>query len=615
MIHKQNTIAENSFRDVFIKSYSLLNKKEKNELKLNIVISFFAGLLEILSVTTFYPLISVIIEPEILETNKFIKNLWNILGNPNEQNFVIILALSISLILITSSLINLFSQILAVNAASTAQERFSKELYKNILNSPYIWHLTNNPNVIRNIFLNNLQLWNKNIIRNIPLISGQISGILFALICLLITTPKLGLILVIVTGGLLTILLKIIRKKSSRLMGKVREKEELINIFITETLSGIKDIKLSSRKNDFIKIFFKLNHTIIKNYASASNLNLFPTYLVVLFGQLSILITASSLFIIGIKGGELAAIMAIIVLIFSKIIPLLNRLGSSLNNIANLNNWIDKLYSTKNTIKIENLEKDEDKQIINKIFSWEKVIFSKVKFKYPGSSNFVFKNLNLEIKKGFHYAFVGFSGAGKTTAIDLFLGLIKPSSGEIIIDGVDLQNLSLKEWQNKISYVPQDPLISYLSLRENIAFGVPIEKIDNKKVIACLKKVNLFKLSKLLSNGIFTNLGNQGVALSGGQKQRVAIARALYKNIDILVLDEATSALDNESEKIIQKTIKNLSKDITIISIAHRFSTIKNCDCIFLLENGKISDQGKYEYLMQKSSLFKKLSNDKKLSN
>lgn len=615
MFYKKNSYKENSFREVLKKSYSLLNNNEREKLKFNIFISFFAGLLEILSVATFYPLISVIIEPEILDRNKFINRIWIMLGNPNQKEFVILLSIIISSILVISTIFNLLSQIFAVNSASTAQERFSKELYKNVLNSPYIWHLKNNPNVIRNVFLNNLQLWNKNVIRIIPLISGQISGILFALICLLVATPKLGLFLVILSSILLSILLKIIRRKSSKLMKKVREKEELINIFITETLTGIKDIKLSSRKKDFVKIFFKLNHTIIKNYAFASNWNLVPNFLVILFGQLSILITASTLFLIGIKGGELAAIMAIIVLVFSKIIPLLNKFGSSLNNIANLSNWIDKIYSTQNSIEFENLEKNEDTHTINKEFSWDKVIFSKVKFIYPESKNYIFNNLNFEIKRGFHYAFVGFSGAGKTTAIDLFLGLIKPSDGKIIIDGINLENLSLNNWQKKISYVPQDPLISYLSLRENIAFGIPSDEIDDKKVISCLKKVNLLNLLKTLSDGIFTSLGNQGVTLSGGQKQRVAIARALYKNIEILVLDEATSALDSESEKVIQSTINNLKNEITILSVAHRFSTIRNCDCIFLIENGRVSFQGNYEDLLKKSSLFKKLSNDKQFIN
>ena len=609
MKYKQDNIKQNFLREVFIKSHELLNNKERFRLKLNILISFFAGLLEILSVTTFYPLISVIIEPEILEKNKFIKNLWAILGTPSDNKFVILMVICISSLVIISTLFNLLSQLLAVREASSIQERYSKELYTKIINSPYLWHLTNNPNVIRNIFLNNLQLWNKNLLRVIPFISGQISGILFAFLCLIITTPKLGLLLVILSGSLLTILLKIIRIKSSKLMDKVREKEELINIFITETLYGIKDIKLSSRKNNFIKVFFKLNHIIIKNYASASNWNLLPSFLVVLFGQLGILITAASLFVLGIRGGELAAIMAIIVLVFAKLIPLLNRLGSSLNNIANISKWIEKIYSVQESLN-KNTPQISEENISKKIISWRKVIFSKVDYVYPKSTHVVFKNLNLEIKKGYHYAFVGYSGSGKTTAIDLFLGLLEPTGGEILIDGKDIKNIGYQNWQKIINYVPQNPLILSSSLRENIAFGVNKEDIDDKRVINCLKQTGIYEMSRQLRNGIYTELGNDGISLSGGQKQRVAISRALYNSPEILILDEATSAMDAETEKAIQKTIQKLSKTITIISIAHRFSTIKNCDIIFLLNKGKISAKGSYEYLSTQSNLFRNLASE-----
>jgi len=600
---------KSSFREVFIKPYSLLNKKERKKIKFNILLSFIAGVFEIISVTTFFPLISIIVEPELLEKNKFIKSIWNYLGSPGENKFVILLSIGISFLLIISTFINLISQILSVKDGSSAQERYSKELYEKIINSPYVWHLKNNPNITRNTILNSLTLWNKCVIRVIPLISGQISGILFAFIALLIATPKLGFWLIIISGSLLTIFLNLIRKTSSKLMHKVREKEEIINIFMTETLTGIKDIKLSSRENDFIKIFYMLNHIIIRNFAAASIWNLLPSFLVVLFGQLSILIATSSLFIIGIRGGELAGIMAIVTLLFLRLIPLLNRLGNSINGISNVNSWMDVVFETekslyKNKSNIIKTSNNNYERII-----WNQLNFSGVTFSYPNSKNLVLKNLNFEIKKGLHYAFVGFSGSGKTTTVDLFLGLIEPNEGEILVDGYDIKKIGYKKWQNSISYVPQDPLISYLSLRENIAFGVPPESIDDKKVINCLEQTNLYELSKSLPSGIHTNLGNQGISLSGGQKQRVAIARALYRNSEILVLDEATSSLDNESEKIIQRTLNNLKKEITIISIAHRFSTIKNCDCIYLLNNGEISDKGNYETLLKKSKLFRKLSN------
>ena len=190
----------------------------------------------------------------------------------------------------------------------------------------------------------------------------------------------------------------------------------------------------------------------------------------------------------------------------------------------------------------------------------------------------------------------------------MFLGLLEPNKGNIYIDNKNLQEIGKRSWQKKINYVPQDPLISDLSLRENIAFGVPKELIDNERIYYCLKQTHLLEVSKKLKNGIYTNLGNEGITLSGGQKQRVAISRALYNNREILVLDEATSSLDTQTELIIQNTIQNLRNKITVISIAHRLSTIKNCDCIFVIENGQVKEKGDFKKLQKKSKLFLELS-------
>tara|TARA_B100001248_G_C27395304_1_gene465153 strand:- start:1203 stop:3071 length:1869 start_codon:yes stop_codon:yes gene_type:complete len=607
---------KNSIVEVLKYSIALLNSKEKKSLKINIIISFFAGLFEIFSATTFYPLVGIIIQPDLVQKNKLINYIWEILGNPGQISFVVILSIFISITLIFSTFLNFLAQLFANRMSSSAEERLGNEMFTNLITVPYKWHLLNNPNITRNIILKNLNLWNKNVIRNIPSISGQLSGVLFAVLSILLITPKIGFILIVIAGLILSTLLKLIRDKSSKLMNKVREKDELINIFLTESLTGIKDIKVSSKENNFIKGFYKINHIIIKNYAAASNWNLLPTFVVVLFGQLSILITASSLFIIGVRGGDLASIMTVIILVFSKIIPLLNRFGSSLNNIANINSWIIKAVETVQNLEFEKNKflVNENKKITNKKISWEKLTFSSVDFKYPESNNFVFKNLNLEIKKGLHYAFVGYSGAGKSTALDLFLGLLNPDEGEILIDDKNIIELGIRNWQNTISYIPQVPHISNLSLRQNIAFGVSETDIDNKRVNYCLRQTQLQEVSRNLSKGIYTELGNEGITLSGGQKQRVAISRALYSKPDILIMDEATSSLDAETEKIIQKTIGKLSKKITIISIAHRFSTIRNCDYIYLFDRGKIRGEGTYESLSSNNKLFRNLASEQMLS-
>ena len=195
------------------------------------------------------------------------------------------------------------------------------------------------------------------------------------------------------------------------------------------------------------------------------------------------------------------------------------------------------------------------------------------------------------------------------------MGLLKPTKGKILIDGIDLNNIGIKNWQGNISYVPQDPLISDLTLREICCFWVSKESIDDERVLHCLKQTHLLKVTQSLNKGIYTQLGNKGINLSGGQKQRVAISRALYRDADILVLDEATSSLDSKTEKIIQRTISNLKNKITFISIAHRFSTIKNCDCIFVLNQGKVEEMGNFEDLKKNSILFRELASSQILDN
>lgn len=601
---------KNSIKTVLLYSYKLLNKKERFNLKRNLFLSFFAGIFEIISVTTVYPLVSIIVEPDLIYKNIYIFKLWSLLGNPPQNQFVILLSLGASFFLIFSVIFNLISQILSIRDSSSAEERLSKEFYKRVIYSPYKWHLSNNPNVIRTIILTNINFWNRGVISVIPSLAAQLSGIIFALITIIIATPKLGLILFLGSGLSLSIFLKFVRKKSNKLMNQYSANQSLINIFLSESLTGIKDLKLSSNEENFIKIFSNLNHIIIKNFSSARNWNSLPSSIVIIFGQLSILITSATLFISGVKGGELASIMAIIVLVFSRAIPLFNRLGNSFNDISNYSDFIDKLHISINSLKKEkrSIIKKDESNFANEIISWSKVKFLDVEFCYEKSKKPVLKKINLEICKGLHYAFVGYSGSGKSTTIDLFIGLLEPTKGEILIDQTNLKEFGSRKWQKKISYVPQDPLIADLSLRENIAFGIPHELIDDDKILECIEKTHLLGVAQSLEKGIYTNLGNKGINLSGGQKQRVAIARALYQNSEILVLDEATSSLDNKTEELIQETIKNLNKKMTILSIAHRFSTIKNCDYIFLLDNGLIKERGTFEDMKKDGLSFQELA-------
>ena len=235
------------------------------------------------------------------------------------------------------------------------------------------------------------------------------------------------------------------------------------------------------------------------------------------------------------------------------------------------------------------------------------LVLSNIIFKYPKNEKSAVENISMSILPNQLIGFVGESGSGKSTLADLIIGLITQNSGEILIDGVNLGSANLRAWQNAIGYVPQSIFLADASIAENIAFGVKLEDIDFQQINKVIKLSNLDDTVSKLTNGVNTIIGEQGVQLSGGQRQRIAIARALYQDPNILVFDEATSALDGLTEKSIMNSIKALSKTKTIILIAHRLNTVKDCNQVFLFNNGKLEDSGSYEELKNNNSEFHKM--------
>jgi len=235
-------------------------------------------------------------------------------------------------------------------------------------------------------------------------------------------------------------------------------------------------------------------------------------------------------------------------------------------------------------------------------------------YTYPNAQTVALKNISLKIKANTTVAFAGSTGAGKTTAVDMILGLLLPQKGELIVDGTPITSDNLISWQRTFGYVPQHIFLADDTVTANIAFGIPTNQVNHAAVIRAAKIAELHKfVMSELKDGYGTTVGERGVRLSGGQRQRIGIARAMYHNPDILIMDEATSALDNLTEKAVMNSIETLSKEKTIIMIAHRLSTVRNCDTIFLFEEGKLITQGTYQELLSTSTLFKKMveANDK----
>jgi ATP-binding cassette subfamily C protein len=310
----------------------------------------------------------------------------------------------------------------------------------------------------------------------------------------------------------------------------------------------------------------------------------------------------------GSNAGNLIPIVALFAMASIRLMPSISQIAISLNSLKFGKAAIDDIYNDvkyfeKQTVQEGNNNKD------SKSFLKE-IRLENITFIYPGTEMPVLKNVNLSIRQGLSVAFVGPSGAGKTTLIDIILGLFVPTEGRVIIDDKDIHSESklLKGWQSNIGYIPQNIYLIDDSLRRNIAFGMADEEIDDHRILEVIRQTHLEKFLEELPKGLDTTIGERGMRLSGGQCQRIGIARALYSNPKVLIMDEATSALDNQTESDISKAIDELRSEKTVIIIAHRFSTVKKCEVIFFIKEGRLLDYGKLNELLKRNEDFRQMA-------
>ncbi len=586
-------------------SISLLTKKEKIKLLIISLGSFFASIFEVIAIMSVLPFLQILFDPKLLDTNKRFFFAREFLGSPSYSQFMVILAVLISLVLLLSTSAAFYIQISSNRFAAKCKERFGYFLFRSILSADYEWHVSQNSTLLMTLFIAHCSVWSKQVIRQIPMVIGNISLIFIPCFSLILLSPTSGLLLLLLLSGLLLYIFRLIRKKTNKLAKNSKIKQEEISIFINELFQGIKDVKLSSREDIFLKKFKNSYHICCSNISSITNWNHFPNSFILLLSQLSILLVGTSLVVYKFSPEKILSSMSLVVLLSSRIIPSINRLSNSLTSLSNTNSWIKTLkeisFSLRN-FKITTIPNTEYKNL-----NWSKLSFTNVSYQYPTNTKKVINKINLEIKNGYHYGFVGLSGSGKSTIIDLFLGLLSPKEGKIFIDKKTLKDFGLRKWQQNIGYVPQKPLINNCSLKENIAYGVKKDDINENRLFRCIEMACLKDVLNKLPNGVNSSLGDRGKFLSGGQQQRVAIARALYQNPKIIIFDEATSSQDIRNEFLIRESIENIKGKITIISISHKFYTINRCDHIFLINEGMIEAEGTYSELLEKSKHFKDL--------
>ena len=589
----------------FKKLLFLLTSHERKQVSLLLIIITIMALLDMIGVASILPFMAVLTNPSLIETNPILSNVFEsvgIFGIVSNQQFLFALGIFVFVLLIMSLTFKAFTTYLQVRYVKMREQSIGKRLLEGYLHQPYSWFLNHHSADLGKSILSEVNVVIENGIN--PFIELIAKGMVtIAIIALLfIADPKLALIVGLSLATAYGIIFYCIRKDVVR-TGEERLKNNQLRFkIISEVFGAVKEVKLGGLEENYIKQFSKSAKILARTIASSQVIAILPRFILeaVAFGGILLII----LYIMAGTGSFNNAIPIVSLYVFAgyRLLPALQQIYASFTKLTFVGPSLEKLYNDLKNLKNFNENQNSEVLPLNK-----KITLKNVNYNYPGSTRTVLKNININIPVNSTIGLVGTTGSGKTTTVDIILGLLEPKKGTLEIDEKIITKQNSRSWQRSIGYVPQQIYLSDDTIEANIAFGVKPEDINLDFVEKASKIANLHEfVTKELSKQYKTKVGERGVRLSGGQRQRIGIARALYHNPQAIILDEATSALDNQTEKAVMDAVNNLGKDITIILIAHRLSTVKKCDKIFILDKGELIDQGSFKELINSNENFRK---------
>ena len=534
-------------------------------------------ILETAGIGLIIPFVQTLISEEL---NQKLIYALNVLGiYPSSKFNLIIILVSILAIVYTfkASFLTYVSYV-QTKLLSDTRKSLSSKLYDLYLNKPFAFHLNNNSaKLIRNI--NEIDFVIE-VLRVSILLITEIVVFIGISTFVILYEPIGSLIVILFLGSFGYLFFKKVQIKAKE-WGAIRQTHEGLRIkYLQEGFGAIKEIKILQRANEFVKIFNENNKTMEFSWRKQTFVDSLPR---LWLEWLTICGFILLIFVMIFQGKELIHIVPLLGLFAAaafRIMPSLTRIMNSLQYIFYTKVAVDSIYKEFSSERFKN---DTNKNSSKTFFLENEIILKKISFRYSETNSFILKDLNLNIKYGTTIGLIGESGIGKTTLINLILGLIHPTNGSISVDGTNISE-NIKSWQNQIGYVPQNIYLTDDSIRKNIAFALPEEKINNNSVNKAVLNAKLDSLVGNLPNGLETRVGEFGDRISGGQRQRIAIARALYSDPKVLILDECTNSLDSQTEKQIINEVNSLKGKKTIIMIAHRLSTLENCDCIYKID-------------------------------
>lgn len=587
--------------------FSLLNKKEKQKLIVVLFLMIIGGFFEIVGVGSITPFFSILADPDIIETNKYLNYFYTVFEFTNLNSFLFYAGAMVVLFLLINNIVRALISYVSHRYSAMRLHFIAMRLFRKYLAQPYLYFLNKNSSELSKNILGEVTTYVHKVLSIFLKLITNIIIAISLLILLFIVDPVICIISTLVLTASYLIIYGSVRNYLA-VKGRERAKANAVKYkVVSEVFGGIKDVKILNKEHVFIEEFSGPSREYAVNDAVSDVVSEFPKYIMetVAFGGIIFLI----LVLIG-QGNDFNKVLPIVTLYaFAgyRLLPALQKIFSALTKIK------------YNIPIVELLQNDflnlQDPVPQKEVFSGKrinltnKIEVNNISFSYPGADTAIISSQSLIIEANTTVALVGPTGCGKTTMVDLIMGLLYVNGGEIIVDGSEITKDNIREWQNNIGYIPQNIFLLDSSIKKNIAFGIPDDQIDINSVRRAAAIANLDSfIEKELESGYEQIVGERGVRLSGGQRQRIGIARAVYHNPSVLIMDEATSALDNITELAIMEAINNLSHEKTIIMIAHRLSTVQKCDRIFLMNGGVIEDQGSYDELLSGNKHFQKMA-------
>ena len=581
----------------FKKLLFLLTPQERKHSAILLLMILVMALLDMIGVASILPFMAVITNPSLVETQPILNTIFHIstiFGVENNQDFLFALGILVFILLVISLSFKALTTYMQVNFVQMREYSISKRLVEGYLHQPYDWFLNQHSADLGKTILSEVgQVIGGGIRPLLDLIAKSIITITLITL-LIIVDPKLTLIVSILLFVFYGFIFFFIRSYLNKIGKKRLQNNQFRFTSISEAFGAVKEIKVGGLEQSYIKSFSDSAQTFAKTQAISAVISQLPRFFLeaIAFGGIILII----LYMMSSAGSfnNALPIISLYVFVGYRLIPALQQIYGSITRLTFVGPSVDKMYED-----IKNLKPFEENQD-HDVLSFDKTIALKnISYNYPNTSEAALKDISLIIPAKSTVGIVGATGSGKTTTVDIMLGLLEAQKGTIEVDGQPVTKKNLRSWQRSIGYVPQHIYLSDSTVAANIAFGVEINDINQKAVERAAKIANLHKfILDQLPNKYQTKIGERGVRLSGGQRQRIGIARALYHNPKVLILDEATNALDNQTEKSVMDEVYNFSKNITIILITHRLNIAKKCNKIFLLNNGVLKNQGTLEKLI-----------------